>query len=58
MPHYLARLAEEEGLHPILKTLVQDGMDRGVPALRKGDVGEGVEDLLAHVQVEGVARGL
>ena len=50
----LAGLAEEEGLLSVLEALVGNVVHGGVAAVRLGVAVEALEDVLAHVEVEGV----
>ena len=50
----LTCLAEEEGLLSVLEALVGDVVDGGVAAVRLGVAVEALQDVLAHVEVEGV----
>ena len=50
----LTCLAEEEGLLAVLEALVGDVVDGGVAAVRLGVAVQALQDVLAHVEVEGV----
>ena len=54
----LACLAEEERLLAVLEALVGDVVHGGVAAVRLGVAVEALEDVLAHVEVEGVLGSL
>ena len=54
IPSLLTCLAEEEGLLAVLEALVGDVVDGGVAAVRLGVAVQALQDVLAHVEVEGV----